>query len=150
MLGAASKGRDEGVERDVFMSLGDIWEMGLVLRCAEFAINAVRKKVLTLITSDKATLKIPDDDDNPAIQMGITLYSYPRDKAGRFLGKLVCVCVCVCVGVCVCVCVCAVCVQCVCVCVCSVWCVVCVCACACVCIPSLNLLEGFHCLPCMW
>ena len=88
MLGAASKGRDEGVERDVFVSLGDLREMGMVLRCAEFAINAVRKKVLPLITSDKATFKIPDDDYNTAIQMGITLYSYPRDKAGKFLGKL--------------------------------------------------------------
>ena len=88
MLSAASKGRDEGVERDVFVSLGDLREMGVVLRCAECVINAVRKKVLPLITSDKATFKIPDDDDNPALQMGITLYSYPRDKAGKFLGKL--------------------------------------------------------------
>eukprot|EP00731_Ephydatia_muelleri_P006094 Em0003g342a len=78
MLGAASKGRDEGVERDVFVSLGDLREMGVVLRCAEFAINAVRKKVLPLITSDKATFKIPDDDDNPAITDGDHIVQLPQ------------------------------------------------------------------------
>ena len=41
----------------------------------------------------------PDNDNNPAIQVGITLYTYPKDKAGTFLGKLpVCVCVCVCLS----------------------------------------------------
>ena len=78
------------------VNLTELRERGIVVRCANFSVEALRshenkkaKKatLLPVITSDKKTFNIPDDVYNPAFQVSVTLYHYP-DKCGcKFLCK---------------------------------------------------------------
>lgn len=80
------------------VNLAYLRERDVVIRCSDFSVGALRngvktevasdKQTLPIITSDKTTFNIPDDDHNPALQVGVTLYFYP-DKCGKkFLGQL--------------------------------------------------------------
>ena len=81
------------------MNLNELRERGIVVRCANFSVEALRSAEneknqshgsksapkLPIITSDKKTFNIPDDVYNPAFQVSMTLYHYP-DKCGtKFL-----------------------------------------------------------------
>ena len=82
------------------VNLGELRERGIVVRCANFSIEALRSEengknrshgksapLLPIVTSDKKTFNIPNDVYNPAFQVSITLYHYP-DKCGtKFLCK---------------------------------------------------------------
>ena len=82
------------------VNLSELRERGVVVRCANFSVEALRSAenektrsnksapLLPIITSDKKTFNIPDDVYNPAFQISMTLYHYP-DKCGtKFLCKL--------------------------------------------------------------
>lgn len=72
------------------VSLQHLHERGIVVRCANFTVETLRsmssKAALPLITSDKKTFSIPDDVHNPAFQIGITQYHYPKESGKKFLG----------------------------------------------------------------
>ena len=82
------------------VNLSELRERGIVVRCANFSVEALRSaeneknrshsksaSKLPIITSDKKTFNIPDDVYNPAFQISMTLYHYP-DKCGtKFLCK---------------------------------------------------------------
>ena len=82
------------------MNLSYLRERGIVVRCSDFIVGALRKggkkkswkdadlQTLPIITSDKATFNIPDDVHNPALQVGVTLYFYPDKYGNKFLSKL--------------------------------------------------------------
>lgn len=76
------------------ISLPDLHEMGVVVRCTEFTIEALRTgqrgdaSTLPIITSDKKTFSIPENVHNPAFQVGITRYHYPAECGDKFLGEL--------------------------------------------------------------
>ena len=78
------------------VNLSELRERGVIVRCANFSVGALRSesekkrtsKSLPIITSDKKTFNIPDDVYNPAFQLSMTLYHYP-DKCGtKFLCKM--------------------------------------------------------------
>ena len=76
------------------ISLPDLHEKGVVVRCTEFTIEALRTgkrsdaSTLPIITSDKKTFSIPENVHNPAFQVGITMYHYPAECGDKFLGEL--------------------------------------------------------------
>ena len=76
------------------INLPDLHEMGVVVRCTEFTIEALRTgqrgdtSTLPIITSDKKTFSIPENVHNPAFQVGITMYHYPAECGDKFLGEL--------------------------------------------------------------
>ena len=66
----------------------------MVVRCADFSVDSLcnsssvtTETQLPLITSDKKTFNIPEDMHNPAFQMGLTLYLYPKQYGNKFLGN---------------------------------------------------------------
>ena len=75
------------------VSLGGLREVGVVVRVANFTLEALRSgtggatATLPLAASDKSTFSIPDDVHNPAIQLGLTAYHYPPDCRAQFLGE---------------------------------------------------------------
>lgn len=82
------------------VNLSELRERGIVVRCANFSVEALRsdrkldkvKKVaplLPVVTSDKKTFNIPEDVYNPAFQVSITLYHYPDKCGNKFLCKLI-------------------------------------------------------------
>ena len=81
------------------VNLSFLRERGVVIRCSNFSVGALRKggkkksrknadllMTLPIITSDKATFNIPDDIHNPAFQVGVSLYFYPDKYGNKFLG----------------------------------------------------------------
>lgn len=72
-------------------------ERGVVVRCSDFSVGALRKggktspdgrlTSLPVLTSDKSTFNIPNDVHNPALQVGISLYFYPEKYGSKFLGE---------------------------------------------------------------
>ncbi len=77
------------------VSLGHLRERSVVIRCADFSVGSLKHQsssrasghTLPIITSDKKTFNIPDDNHNPAFQVGVSLYFYPDKYASKFLGK---------------------------------------------------------------
>ena len=73
------------------VSLPDLHERGVVVRCAEFRIDALKSghknddSILPIIMSDKKTFSIPDDFHNPAFQIAVTTYHYPDECGDKFL-----------------------------------------------------------------
>ena len=72
-------------------------ERGIVIRCSDFSVEALRSgrgqssdgdRVLPIIASDKKTFNIPDDIYNPAFQVGLTFYHYPPECGDKFSGTL--------------------------------------------------------------
>ena len=79
------------------VNLNELRERGIVVRCANFSVDALRSdetkkekrktSPLPVVTSDKKTFNIPDDVYNPAFQVSITLYHYPDKCGSKFLCK---------------------------------------------------------------
>ena len=79
------------------VNLNELRERGVVVRCANFSIDALRSdneksktkksSPLPVIASDKKTFNIPDDVYNPAFQVSLTLYHYPDKWGSKFLCK---------------------------------------------------------------
>ena len=74
------------------VSLSNLREKGIVVRCSDFSVGALRsgkmeKGLLPVMTCDKKTFNIPEDMHNPAFQVGVTIYQYPIECGNRFLGK---------------------------------------------------------------
>ena len=90
------------------ISEGDLRELGVVVRCADFVLESMHvasagkvssppssssspssppssSKSLPIFTSDKKTFKIPEDSENPALQVGLTVYRYPERCSEKFL-----------------------------------------------------------------
>ena len=79
------------------VNLGELRERGVVIRCANFSVEALqsdnnkskRAPLLPVVASDKKTFNIPDDVYNPAFQISLTLYHYPDKWGSKFLCKSV-------------------------------------------------------------
>lgn len=79
------------------VNLSFLHERGVVIRCSDFSVNALKKvnsskadscpRSLPVLTSDKATFSIPNDRHNPALQVGVTHYFYPDKYGSKFLGE---------------------------------------------------------------
>ena len=73
------------------VSLPDLRERGVVVRCAEFSVDALKSghknddSVLPIVMSDKKTFNIPEDFHNPAFQIAVTTYHYPDECGDKFL-----------------------------------------------------------------
>lgn len=77
------------------VNLNELRERGVVVRCSNFSVEALRSdnnkskakkaSLLPIVTSDKKTFNIPDDMYNPAFQVSMTLYHYPDKCGSKFL-----------------------------------------------------------------
>lgn len=73
-----------------FPSIGliKLRERGVVIRCSDFSVSALKSgdssETLPVITCDKKTFNIPDDEYNPAFQVGLTFYHYPLEYSEKF------------------------------------------------------------------
>ncbi len=81
------------------VSMSHLRERGIVVRCSHFSVDALRSgkadetvSVLPVVTSDKETFRIPEDIQNPAFQVDLTLYYYPTECGNKFLSELAFTC----------------------------------------------------------
>jgi hypothetical protein len=66
-------------------------ERSVIIRCSDFYIESLfdksKEELLPIIQCDKKTFNLPDDEENPAFQCGITLYHYPLELGNKFLSE---------------------------------------------------------------
>lgn len=78
-----------------FISTQLLREKGIVVRCSHFSLDTLKsgnpeKEMPSrpLVSCNMEALDMPDVVQNPGVQVGITLYFYPKEHGNKFLGEL--------------------------------------------------------------